>query len=93
MMIDLCLTRAYTQSSRITACRIWEEVSVRDRALYRQLPSPRVTTISSRRGWHSCDALVSSDKPGRVVANCMGRLLMVSTILSGVGASLETTEV
>ena len=50
MMTDLCFSRAYRL---INTCSSWEEDSTRDRALYRQLPSDRVTMglrVSMREG-------------------------------------------
>jgi len=96
VMTDLFFSWAYTQSRRINACSSWEEDSTRDRALYGQLLSARVTTglrVSRRRGWHCCDAILPWDKCGCNSANCVGMLLMMWITVSRVDACWLTTSV
>ena len=81
-MEDLYSMSAWRDSKRIRLLSCWEPVSVRDRALKAQLPSPVVTIglkVCRSSGWHCCDACVSCDNCGCNSANGVGSALRMVT--------------
>ena len=86
-MEDLYSMSAWRDSKRIRLLSCWEPVSVRDRALKAQLPSPVVTIglkVCRSSGWHCCDACVSCDKCGCDSTNGVGSALRMVTRVSSV---------
>ena len=86
-MEDLYLMSAWRDSKWIRLLSCWEPVSVRDRALKAQLPSPVVTIglkMCRSSGWHCCDASVSCDNCGHDSANGIGSALRMVTRVSRV---------